>query len=66
VFAFTDDGVVEFGAEAFRKFVQLVIAVNLNCLLGCIHHHEAVMAPMEMLFQLGSYLHLDCAIQIIS
>ena len=63
--AFSDDGLVEFTAETIRKFVKLVITIDLNGLLGGVQDHVAIAAPLKMLFQLCSYFHLDSAIQII-
>jgi hypothetical protein len=42
---------VQFCAEGVRKFIDLVLAVDLNGFLGCVANHVAVVAPSEMLLK---------------
>jgi hypothetical protein len=56
---------MEAGSEAGGKLVNLVIAVNLNGLLGGIHDHVAFVAPMEMFIQFDLKVFSDPAIQVI-
>ena len=64
-FAFVDDGFVKASAEGFGEFVDLVISVDFNGLLGGVQDHVAVVAPMQVLFQFGANCHADGAIQIV-
>jgi len=52
-------------SEIFWKFVKLVIAVDFNGLLGCVHDHMAFVAPMEMFVEFHSKVLSDPAIQVI-
>jgi hypothetical protein len=63
--ALAHDGLVEAVAEGFGEFVNLVIAVDLDGLLGGVHDHVASVAPMEMLVQFGLQVGIDVAVQII-
>src|SRR5947209_14165173 len=65
MFTFAQDGFVELGSEGFREFVDLIVAVNLDGLLGGVQHYVAFTAPMQMLFQLFADSHADGAIQVI-
>jgi hypothetical protein len=48
--AFGHDCRSEPGAEVFRKFVQLGVAVDFDGLLGGIANNVAVVAPSQVLF----------------
>ena len=63
--AFCHDGLVEFVSEGLGKFVNLVVAVDLDSLLGGIHDHVAVMAPLKMLFQFYPDCSVRSAVQIV-
>lgn len=63
--AFSHDGLVEFAAEGFWKLVDLVIAVDLDCLLSGIHDHLAIMAPLKMLFQFYPDVNIRGTVQIV-
>jgi hypothetical protein len=52
-FALVDDGGVETGANLVGKRVNLVIAVDLNGLLGGIADNMAIAAPHEVIFEIG-------------
>ena len=41
-------------ARVFRKRRRLGVAEDLNCLLGGVDHHAAILAMLEMLFDGGS------------
>jgi hypothetical protein len=56
---------VESISEVFWEFINLVIAVDLNGFLGCVHDHMAFVAPMEMFVQFHSQVLSDPAIQVI-
>jgi hypothetical protein len=63
--AFGHNGIVEAGSEAFWELIKLIIAVNLDGFLGCVHHHVAFVAPMQMLIQLDFEVLADLAVKII-
>lgn len=65
MFAFVHNGLVEFAAEGVWQFVDLIVAVDLDGLLGGIHDHLAVMAPMKMLFQFYPDLSVRGAVQVV-
>jgi hypothetical protein len=50
-FAFRNDGIVKFCAKGVRKFVNLILAINLNGLLGSVADNVAVVAPSEVLLK---------------
>jgi hypothetical protein len=47
---------VETFAEAIRQFVELVGTIDLDGLTGGVVRYLAVLATMQMLLQLGTYL----------
>src|SRR5215471_3794978 len=51
-------------AEVFRKFVELRIAVDLDGLLGCVANNVAVVAPRQMILQIGLCFFVENAVQI--
>ena len=63
--AFRHNGVVEAVSETLWQLVKLVIAVNLDGFLGRIHHHVALVAPMQMFIQLDFQVLADPAVKII-
>jgi len=63
--ALAHDGLVEAVAERFREFIKLVIAVDLDGLLGGVHDHVAFMAPVEMFVQFRLQAFAAGAVQVI-
>jgi hypothetical protein len=59
------NGIMEAASEALWKLIKLIIAVNLDGFLGCIHHHVAFFAPMEMLIELDFQVLANLAVKII-
>jgi len=47
------------------QLVNLVVTVNFNGLLGGVHDHVALVAPMEMLIQFHSQVLIDPAVKVI-
>ena len=64
VLTLADDGLVEFVADGFRKGINVVVAVDFDGLAGGIANDEAVVAPLEVLFQLRFELDVNIAVQI--
>ena len=64
-FAFGYDGLVEFVADGIGEGINVVVAVNLYCLTRCVANHEAVVAPLEMFFQLRFKLDVNIAVQVL-
>lgn len=64
-FALGHYGLLELHPESLREFIDSVIAINLNGLLGCVQDHMAVVAPMKMFIEFGAYGLTHCAIQVI-
>jgi hypothetical protein len=65
VFTLADDGLMEFVANGFRKGIYVVVAVDFNGLAGCIADYEAVVAPLEVLFQLRFELDVNSSVQVL-
>jgi hypothetical protein len=65
VLTLADDGLMEFVADWIRKGIYVVVAIDFDGLAGCIADHEAVVAPLEVLFQLGFELDVNSAVQIL-
>jgi hypothetical protein len=63
--ALAHDGRAETGAEIFRQFVKLGIAVNLNCFFGGVANHIAIVTPGEMVFQLALGLLVEDTVEIV-
>ena len=59
------NGLVETISKILGEFVDLIISVDLNGFLGGIHHHMALMAPMEMLVQLRLSALGERAVQVV-
>lgn len=45
--------------------INFVVSVNFDSLLCCIADNEAVVAPLEMLFQLRFKLDVNIAVQVL-
>jgi hypothetical protein len=65
VFTLADDGLMELVANGFRKGVNVVVAVDFDGLAGCIADYEAVVAPLEVLFQLRFELDVNSSVQVL-
>jgi hypothetical protein len=63
--ALVHDGFVKPGTEGIRQFINLVVAVDLNGLLGGIEDHMALAAPMQVLIELGLKAFSYLAVQIL-
>ena len=50
---FADDGSLQLHSQGVRQVIDFVFAVDLDGLLGRIADHVAVVAPSEVLLQLG-------------
>jgi len=53
------DGSMDPGAKFVRKFIEPRIPVDLDCALGSVTNHVAVMAPLQVFleFSLGVRIH---------
>ena len=65
LFALGNYCLVESISDGVWKRVNVVVSVDFYCFLGGIAYHEAVMAPLEMLFQLRFKLDVNIAVQIL-
>ena len=67
VFVFTlgDDGLMEFVADGIGKGINVVIAVDFDGLAGCVANYKAVVAPLQMLFQLRFKLDVNASVQVL-
>jgi len=65
VFALADDGLMEFVADRFGEGINVVVAVDFDGFAGRIADYKAVVAPLEMLFQLRFELDVDIAVQVL-
>jgi hypothetical protein len=65
VFTLADDGLVEFVADRLGKGIYVVVTVDFDGLAGCIADHEAVVAPLEVLFQLRFQLDVNITVQVL-
>jgi hypothetical protein len=48
--AFAQDGGAEAATEIVRQLVNIFVAVDLDCHLGCVADDVAVVAPLKMIF----------------
>ena len=53
ILALGHDRCPEASAEVVRQFVYLRIAINLDCAFSGVADDVAVVAPLEMIFELG-------------
>lgn len=65
VLTFADDGLVESVSDGFGKGINVVVAVDFDGLTGCVANHEAVMAPLQVVFQLRFELDVNIAVQVL-
>ena len=63
-FTFANDGLVESISDGVWEGVDFVVSVNFDCFTRCIADNEAVVAPLEVLFQLRLKLDVDIAVQV--
>jgi hypothetical protein len=65
VFTLGDDGLMEFVADGIGKGINVVIAVDFDGLAGCVANYKAVMAPLQVLFQLRFKLDVNASVQVL-
>ena len=65
LFTLTDDCIVESVSDGVGEGVNVVVSVNFDCFSGGIAYNEAVMAPLEVLFQLRFKLDINIAVQVL-
>src|ERR1039458_930389 len=63
--ALRQDGVPQPAAQIVRKFVQMRVAINFDGHLGGVADDIAVMAPLEVVFQLRPCLGVHRVVQVI-
>ncbi len=64
-FTFADDGLMESISDGFREGINFVVSVDFDGFLRCVADNEAVVAPLEMFFQLRFKLDVDIAVQVL-
>jgi|tagenome__1003787_1003787.scaffolds.fasta_scaffold20813245_2 hypothetical protein len=64
VLALSDDRLMKSVSDGFGKGVNVVVAVNFDGFTGGIADDKAVMAPLEVLLQLGSELDINAAVEV--
>ena len=60
-----NDCVVESVSDGVGEGINVVVSVDFDCFAGGIAYHEAVMAPLEVLFQLRFKLDVNTAVQVL-
>ena len=60
-----DDCLVESVSDGIWEGVNVVIAVDFDGFAGGIADHKAVMAPLQVLFQLRFELDINIAVQVL-
>jgi len=65
VLTFADDGLVEFVSDGIWEGINFVVSVNFDGFTRCVADNEAVVAPLEVLFQLRFKLDVDIAVQVL-
>lgn len=55
----------EAGTKIVGQFVKLGVAIDFDSLFCCIANNEAVVAPLKMLFQLGSGASINAVVQVV-
>jgi hypothetical protein len=56
---------VESVSDRVWEGVNVVVAIDFDGFAGGIAYHEAVMAPLEMLFQLRFELDINTAVEVL-
>lgn len=64
-FALGNDGGMDAGAKVFGKFVKLGAAIDFNGAFGCIADDIAVVAPLQMLFQLRLGVRIHGVVEVV-
>ncbi len=64
-FTFAHDGLMESISDGVGEGINFVVSVNFNCFTRCVADNEAVVAPLQVLFQLRFKLDVDIAVQIL-
>ena len=64
-FTFADDGLMESISDGFWEGINFVVSVNFDGFTRCVADNEAVVAPLEVLFQLRFKLDVDIAVQVL-
>lgn len=64
-FTLGDYCLVESISDGVWEGINVVVSVDFYCFSGGIAYHEAVMAPLEVLFQLRFKLDVDTAVQVL-
>ena len=59
-----NDGLVESVSDGIWEGINFVVSVNLNGFTRCVADNEAVVAPLEVLFQLRLKLDVDISVQV--
>lgn len=62
---FADDGLMESISDGVWEGINFVVAVNFDCFTRCVADNEAVVAPLQVLFQLRFKLDVDVAVQVL-
>ena len=60
-----NDCLVESISDGVGEGIDVVVAVDFDCLSSGIAYHKAVMAPLKVLFQLGFELDINTAVQVL-
>ena len=63
-FTFADDCLMESISDGFWEGINFVVSVDFDGLLRCVADNEAVVAPLEVFFQLRLKLDVDVAVQV--
>ena len=65
VLTLTDDGLMESISDRFGEGINVVVAVDFDSFAGGIAYDKAVVAPLEVLFQLRSELDINAAVEVL-
>ena len=65
LFTLTDDCVVESVSDGIREGINVVVSVDFNGFSGGIAYNEAVMAPLEVFFELRFKLDINTAVEVL-
>jgi hypothetical protein len=56
---------VESVSDGLGKGINVIVAVDFDGLAGCVANHKAVMAPLQVVFQLRFKLDVNIAVQVL-
>jgi len=62
---FADDCLVESVSDGLREGINVVVAIDFDGLAGCVANYKAIMAPLQVLFQLRFELDVNIAVQVL-